>query len=133
MHNNPVVQVHNEAAEIFEGRKQIIISLGTGLGKHLQFDPTLMSIAQSLARISTDTERTANDFFRRDGARAAKAGQYFRFNGPEIGDIGLEESAELPSIERLTQSYLSIPETGLKAESCAKQLAAGEVLLNGLS
>jgi len=125
LENNPVQQVHGEASEVFEDREQILISLGTGTTKSTKFDPNLLTVADSLARLATDTERTADAFYRREDAKAAKAGQYFRFNVPGLGDIGLEESARLHDIELETEKYLNNPEVGQKVVSCVQKLSEG--------
>lgn len=133
MYNNPVQQVHGEASEMFPDRTQLLISLGTGIVKEMKFDPTLTTVAIQLAKLATETERTANDFYRRDDARAAKAGLYFRFNVPGLGEIGLEESKKLHDIELLTEKYLENPEVGQKVLSCAVQLSEGALVLPEIS
>lgn len=129
MYNNPVQLVHGEASEMFPGRTQMIISLGTGIGKNTKFDPSLTTIALQLAKIATETERTADEFYRRDGAKAANAGLYFRFNVPGLGDTGLEESEKLHEIRLLTEKYIDNSEVGRKVGSCAEQLAVGALIL----
>lgn len=127
--NNPVQQVHGEASEMFPGRTQLLISLGTGTGKDTKFDPSLLSVAHQLAQIATETERTADEFYRRDDARAAKAGLYFRFNVPGLGVIGLEESERLNDIKSLTEKYIDNSEVGQKVLSCTEQLSVGALIL----
>ena len=129
IYNNPVEQVHGEASEMFQGRKQLLISLGTGTGKEMRFEPNLKNIALQLAELATQTERTADNFYRRDDARAARAGEYFRFNVPGLGDIGLEETSQLHQIEVLTEKYLNDSEVGQKVLACSIQLAEGALLL----
>ncbi|KAH6879001.1 acyl transferase/acyl hydrolase/lysophospholipase [Alternaria rosae] len=124
-YNNPVEILHGEAGEVFPGREQFIVSLGTGIGTPKEFHPTLASIAQTLADLNTQTERTADNFYRREDSKAAKAGRYYRFNVPGMGDIGLEEADELLNIRVLTEKYLEASELGEKADACAKQIAAG--------
>lgn len=125
IYNNPVQLVHGEASEVFPDREQLIVSLGTGVSKIVRWEPRLLTIAHDLANLATETEKTADDFFRRDGAKAAKAGRYFRFNVPGLGDIGLDESKQLHDIETLAEHYLDTPEEGLKVQSCAERLLAG--------
>ncbi|KAL5629897.1 hypothetical protein BROUX41_001503 [Berkeleyomyces rouxiae] len=124
-YNNPVQLVHGEASEVFPNQEQVIVSLGTGMGKPKVFEPYLFNVAQLLADLATETERTANDFYRRDDCKAAKAGQYYRFNVPDIGDVGLEEVQRLGDIKNLTEIYLEGAELGQKINSCAKQLIGG--------
>lgn len=126
LYNNPVQLVHGEASELFEGREQLIISLGTGTGTPKAFDPNLLNVAKLLSDLATETEKTANDFYRRDNGKAAKAGQYFRFNVPSMGDIGLDEAARLHEIKLLAEAYLEGAELGEKASTCAKRLGESE-------
>ena len=125
LYNNPVQLVHGEASEMFEGREQLIISLGTGIGSPEKFDPKLLTVARLLGGLATETENTANDFYRREDGKAAKAGRYFRFNVPGMGDIGMDETKKLNDIKLLTNQYLEGAELGQKADLCAKQLAGG--------
>lgn len=127
MYNNPVEQVHSEASVVFPGRSQVIISLGTGLASTRAFAATLPTITKELARIATDSERVASNFYQRDDSRAAESGQYFRFNVPEIGDKGLAESKpeDLTYLRIMTESYIDNPETGSKLTSCADKVTEG--------
>lgn len=126
LYNNPVQLVHGEASEMFEGQEQMMISLGTGTaGIPERFDPNLRTVAKLLADIATDTEKTANNFYRLEDGKAAEFGRYFRFNVPGIGDIGMDESKRLKDIKDLTEAYLEVAEVAKKVDSCAKQLAGG--------
>jgi len=126
LYNNPVQLVHGEASEMFEEREQMIVSLGTGIaGIPKRFDPRLHTVAKQLAEIATETERTANNFYRRDDGKKAESGAYFRFNVPGIGDIDMDESKKLKEVKDLTEAYLEVAEISKKANSCAKQLAGG--------
>ncbi|EXA53703.1 hypothetical protein FOVG_01433 [Fusarium oxysporum f. sp. pisi HDV247] len=125
LYNNPVQLVHGEASEVFPNQEQLIISLGTGMGRPRVFDPHLFNVAQLLGDLASETERTADDFYRRDDGKAAKAGQYYRFNVPDIGEVGLEEVKKLKEIKDLTERYLEGAELGQKINSCAERLAGG--------
>lgn len=126
LYNNPVQLVHGEASEMFKGREQIIVSLGTGTGGIPEkFDPDLVNIANLLADIATETEKTANDFYRREDGKAAEQGRYFRFNVPGIDEIIMSESSRLKDIKDLTETYLEGAEISKKAGLCAQQLAGG--------
>jgi predicted acylesterase/phospholipase RssA len=126
LYNNPVQLAHGEASEMFEEREQMIVSLGTGIaGIPKKFDPHLHTVAIQLAEIATETETTANNFYRREDGKAADSGRYFRFNVPGIGVIDMDESTRLKEIKDLTDAYLEVAEISKKANSCAKQLAGG--------
>jgi predicted acylesterase/phospholipase RssA len=123
--NNPVSLVHGEASEMFPGRQQVMISLGTGTGAPLKFDPHLSNIATLLADLATQTERTADEFYRRQDGKDAREGRYFRFNVAGLGDIAMDEAAEVHRIEDLTERHLQNPEVSRKAIDCAKELSRG--------
>jgi len=123
--NNPVQLVHGEASEVFESRDQVIISLGTGVGNPGKFEPKLHNVAELLGELATETEITANDFYRREDAKAAKSGRYFRFNVPNMGDIGMHEHEKLDDVKLVTEGYLELAEVSQKADMCAKVLAGG--------
>lgn len=121
LYNNPVQLVYREASEVFPGREQLIVSLGTGLENIREFEPSLTTVAIDLAGLATETERTASDFYNRHRG----TGRYFRFNVPQLGQIGLEESTQLHDITRLTKNYLNGTEVVDKVDLCAHKLAEG--------
>ena len=126
-YNNPISLVHSEASQVFRNRKQIIVSLGTGKLITMAWDPNLLTIAQGLARIATETENEANSFYRRDNGKMARELRYCRFNVPELGEKDLAESdpGSLANIRAMTEKYLNDAEVGDKVESCAGNLAEG--------
>lgn len=127
MQNNPVALLHAEAGEVFEGREQIIVSLGTGLVMTKAFDPSIKTIAKDLADIAADTERVADEFFRRDGSRLANENRYFRFNVPHIGEKGLAESSPegLMYLEKMTLTYVNNAQITEEMQTCSTKLAEG--------
>lgn len=76
------------------------------MGRPRVFEPHLFNLCQLLGDLATQTERTVNDFYRRKDGKAAKAGQYYRFNVLDIGDVGLEEVRMLKEIQDLMEIYL---------------------------
>ena len=129
-YNNPVSRVHSEASEIFRNRKQIIVSLGTGKLITKAWDPKLLTIAEGLAKIATETENEAHDFYKRDNGKMAREMRYFRFNVPELGEKDLAESdpGSLANIRAMTEKYLNDAEISDKVELCAGNLAEGTSL-----
>lgn len=127
MENNPVALLHAEAGEVFEGREQIIVSVGTGLVLTKAFDPSIKTVAEDLANIATDTERVADEFFRRDGSKLANENRYFRFNVPEIGEKGLAESSDedLTYLEEMTLAYVDKGQIAKELRTCSTKLAEG--------
>ncbi|KAB8216454.1 acyl transferase/acyl hydrolase/lysophospholipase [Aspergillus novoparasiticus] len=130
LYNNPVQLVHSEASDMFQGRDQLIVSLGTGIPRIEEWKPSLASIAKDLAALATDAENTANVFHKLGGGKAAKEGRYFRFSVLDLGNIGLEESKRLKDIKVLTESYIDDAGVGDKVDSCAQQLAEGVCALH---
>jgi predicted acylesterase/phospholipase RssA len=134
-YNNPISFVHSEASQVFRDRKQIIVSLGTGKLITAAWDPSLLTIAQGLAKIATETENEANNFHRRDNGKMAREMRYFRFNVPELGEKDLAESdaGSLANIRAMTEKFLNDAEVGDKVESCAGNLAEGTSPMRMLS
>jgi hypothetical protein len=120
---NPVALVHAEASEMFPGEDTLIVSLGTGIVSIAKFDLSLRTIIPDLVAIATDTERTADDFVRRDGGKAMMSDRYFRFNVAGIGGIGLDEAKRVDGITKSTEEYLSLQEMRHRKTVCAEQLA----------
>ncbi|SPJ72134.1 uncharacterized protein FTOL_01862 [Fusarium torulosum] len=89
----------------------------------LSYEAIETSASQKPRDLASETERTADDFYRRDDGKAAKAGQYYRFNVPDIREVGLEEVKKLKEIKDLTEIYLEGAELGQKTNSCAERLA----------
>jgi hypothetical protein len=125
--NNPLALLHAEAGKVFEGREQIIVSLGTGLPMTKAFDPSIKTIAKDLTDIATDTEPVADEFFRRDGSRLANENKYFRFDVPHIREKELAEPSPegIMYLREMTLAYMNNAQTTEEMETCSTQLAEG--------
>lgn len=126
-YNNPVDIARSEAREMFPHRKLHIVSLGTGTAAPSEFDPGLMSIANQLVSIITNSDKVANDFARSwDDAQ----GNYYRFSPPFLGALGLEEADKLEAIRGFAVDYVDETEAGRRLVDCAMRLVepTGELL-----
>jgi predicted acylesterase/phospholipase RssA len=129
IYNNPIQLVHAEGSEMFRDCESLLISLGTGIASDKEYNPNVFTIANELAELATRTRGEADNFMRRDGAKAARAKRYFRFDIPGIGDIGLEEADELHIIKLVSEKFLNDPKIGMKIRRCSEQLTEGELTI----
>jgi len=120
--NNPVQHVHAEAMDLWPAHEQFIISIGTGESPHTAFKGNLKVLAEDLARIATETHRTAETFRAHDGHRMSTAGLYYRFNVPGLGRIGLEEWAESPQVRALTRNYVNSSDAYEPRGRCVRRM-----------
>jgi predicted acylesterase/phospholipase RssA len=108
--NNPVELVVDEASELWPGATQRIerlVSLGTGKPELKSFGETLKQLGETLIRISTETESTAERFERVALRDYGLHGKYFRFNVSHgLGDVGLESRQAKGKIIAATNNYL---------------------------
>ena len=113
--NNPVLQLWNEAADIFcDGSSsrlykdlRSIVSIGTGISDLTDFGDDPLAIAKTLLDMSTETQTTANDFHRAH-SDLDDEGKYHRSNVARgLATIGLEEADEAKRIKELTDAYLT--------------------------
>ncbi|ERF69027.1 hypothetical protein EPUS_08377 [Endocarpon pusillum Z07020] len=105
-HNNPVNLVAKETAKLWPNREVLLLSVGTGVPPDLPFQGNLISIAKRLKDIANETEEV-HELFYNSHKEMVRSKQYFRFNVPGMGGIGLEEWQEIPRVASATQKYLS--------------------------
>ena len=76
---------------------------------------------QSIVRIATETEETANTFNRTHPELNKGNQRYFRFNASRgLAEIGLDEASEAGAIEDMTDVYLKDENTYKQIQQCAK-------------
>lgn len=64
-YKNPVDNVFSEAQEIWgTARPKLLLSIGTGNAPDDQFKNKLSTVVKKLKELATETERTADDFYR---------------------------------------------------------------------
>lgn len=130
--NNPVNIVWDEARDIWrpigalENNLQCLVSVGTGVPSVTAFGNNLKNIGEALKNMSTETERTAEDFVRRY-SRLHSEERYFRFNVlTGLEKVGLEDATKMDVIGQATRRYVTTEEHKKRLESCAKNLGRRE-------
>ncbi|KAK2736278.1 hypothetical protein FQN57_000808 [Myotisia sp. PD_48] len=129
--NNPIQEVWGEASEIwdFETLKynlNCLVSIGTGISSIEPFKTGLLEIGQTLARISTATEETAESF-KRAHPDIDSSGRYFRFNVSNgLQEIGLEDASQKDQIGAVTRKYMESRDTIKLMQSCVSFMSEKE-------
>ncbi|KFY85790.1 hypothetical protein V498_07664 [Pseudogymnoascus sp. VKM F-4517 (FW-2822)] len=121
-YNNPIFKVYGESQEIWPNRTIVVTSIGNGEPPGTNFSGNLKQIANSIAEIVTDCDRTADDFYNRKEYMIDK-GCYFRLSVTHgLGSIGLEEHDHINEITDRTEVYLSRGEPRTKLNMCIRAL-----------
>jgi hypothetical protein len=103
-----------------------IVSIGTGVPSVEPFRTALLEIGDTLVRISTETEKTA-ELFQRAHSDLDDSNRYFRFNGRNgLEKIGLEDSSQKDTIVAVTQRYVESQDTFKLMKRCGSNLAKRE-------
>lgn len=112
--------------EPLEGNLKCIISIGTGVPSIEPFETDLLDIGQTLLRISTETEKTA-ELFQRAHSNLDDSNRYFRFNVHHgLEKIALEDSSQKDTIMAVTNRYLESQDTFKQIKRCASNLGEKE-------
>ena len=107
--NNPTEEIIEGAETIFGASTplRVLISLGCGVKSSIRYDvPSALdkflprNAIKTLKDIAADCEKTSQSLER---SFKNHANVYFRFNIPEIGDIGLSE-VDQPMLDRISAS-----------------------------
>ncbi|KAF4465990.1 ankyrin repeat [Fusarium albosuccineum] len=121
-YNNPVQRVMVEAADLWgNNRPTVLISIGTGESLGESLGGNLMELAQRMARLVTQTERTADDFSSSHRTMVDE-GMYFRFNVPGLATIGMQEYKEVHAIDGHTIGYLNKGPTGRDLSAVVRKI-----------
>ena len=129
--NNPVRELWNEAKDAWdpeplEQNLKSLVSIGTGVPSVEPFRTGILEIGQTLVRISTETEQTAESF-QRAHSELDDSDRYFRFNVRSgLEHIGLEDSSQKNAIMTLTERYVESQDTFKLIKRCVKGLAERE-------
>ncbi|KAA6408070.1 MAG: hypothetical protein FRX48_07811 [Lasallia pustulata] len=130
--NNPVEEVLAEAKDIWSPKKDNVgelvkcfVSIGMGVpGMTPIASGAWKLMSQTLVEISTETEKTAENFRRRHG-EMFKEKRVFRFNVQKgLEQIGLEEYEKQGIIETATDLYMESEDHVVAVEDCAENLQA---------
>lgn len=113
--NNPINRLWVEAKEQYgpaplENQIRCLLSVGTGKPALTDFGESVKDVASSIAKIATETQATADNFHEHHESLANRDG-YFRFNPPDISDIGLDEVSKRATIETRTEAFVNDPVT----------------------
>ncbi len=120
VHNNPVDLVYSEAMDLWPNTVPLLVSIGTGVAPEMAFQGSLLTIAERLKDMATETEKTHLKFKDGSGREMVRRNRYFRFNVPGIGGIGLEEWRKQPELRDQTERY--IKDIAASANSCVQKL-----------
>jgi hypothetical protein len=112
--NNPVNQLWIEAQEQFqplplEPQIRCLLSIGTGRPPVISFGDNVLSLMDSIKKIATETQETAETFHDVHKSLADRDG-YFRFNPPDIDEVGLDEAGEKALVAARTEAYINDPD-----------------------
>ncbi|PVH79912.1 FabD/lysophospholipase-like protein [Cadophora sp. DSE1049] len=112
-HNNPVNQLWMEAEEEFggplESKIQCILSLGTGRPALKEVGSSMKGFGKTLLAITVETQRTAVTFHKMHKGLADNGG-YFRFDPPDLQEVGLDESKKRGLIQQRCRVYGQEPD-----------------------
>lgn len=109
-YNNPVEEILDEVDQIWLGSGRPIgrfLSIGTGKPGLMPFGKNLKTLGETLIKIATDTEATAERFQKTAVRMRGLSISYFRFNAQGLERVGLEDYASLGLISAATNSYLN--------------------------
>jgi hypothetical protein len=126
-----VQELWNEAKDMWdpeplESNLKCIVSIGTGVPSVEPFRTGLLEIGDTLVRMSTETEKTA-ELFQRTHSDLDDSNRYFRFNVRNgLENIGLEDSSQKDTIVAVTQRYVESQDTFKLMKLCALNLAERE-------
>ena len=130
-YNNPIRQLWTEAGFVWgrplDDKIACLVSIGTGKPSLGDFGPGAIDMGKRLLAVSTESEKTSNQFYDDYRHSLVKSGRYYRFNVEKgLENIGLEEAKEKSRIIRATKEYLKNGETFDKMEQCSNSLATRE-------
>lgn len=127
--NNPVVQVEDEASNIWcsdigelKPLVKCFVSIGTGHPGKKPIEDNIAKFFGTLVAIATETESTADEFIGR-WRQQYEQKRYFRFNVHQgLQGVGLEEYEQQGTIEATTDEYLTHTEQMSRVKDCVHNL-----------
>ncbi|KAE9378672.1 FabD/lysophospholipase-like protein [Stipitochalara longipes BDJ] len=112
-HNNPVNELWMEAQSEFgnplEPQIRFILSIGTGRPALKKIGSSLTDFGKTLIKMTVETQRTANTFHRVHQDLVDIDG-YFRFNPPDLDEVGLDEASKKGIIQQRTAAFGQDPD-----------------------
>jgi predicted acylesterase/phospholipase RssA len=115
--NNPIRQLWTEADDIWglapgdsgislSEQVQCLVSIGTGVPTVESFGTTLWQVGETILKMATETELTADQFMKDRGKDLEIPRRYFRFNVTHgLENVGLEEADKREVIAGMTARY----------------------------
>ena len=130
-YNNPIRQLWTEAGDVWggplDGKIACVVSIGTGKPALGDFGPSVLDMGKRLVVVSTESDKTAGQFYNDHRYGLVRSHRYYRFNVEHgLEKIGLEEAREKSVIIRATKDYLKDGEVFDKMENCSEKLSARE-------
>ncbi|KAL0930568.1 ankyrin repeat protein [Colletotrichum truncatum] len=119
--NNPIFEVHNEAADLWPGRDVFLISIGTGTKPNEPLGGHVVKLARSMTRLVTATEGTWIRFHRTH-KHLAEDSRLFRFSAPGIGVVDLGNYKMMGDVAMKTGTYLRDTTTARDVSACSKEM-----------
>jgi calcium-independent phospholipase A2-gamma len=133
--NNPITELYLEAMsqfgnneEEFDKQIRVLVSIGTGRPALQSFGDNVKQVVKSIVSIAAETQTTANNFHLTHRRLANRSG-YFRFNPPDLSEVGLDEANKVGLIAERTEAYGSDGDTVELVEKWTRAAGTGQSAL----
>ncbi|KAH0443799.1 ankyrin repeat protein [Colletotrichum camelliae] len=121
--NNPIFEVHHEAADLWPGRDVFLISIGTGTKPSTPLGGHVVKLVRSMTKLATATEGSWIRFHRTH-KQLAEDNRLFRFSAPGIGEVDLGNYKMIGNVAMRTETYLRDTTTARDIARCSKEMVA---------
>ncbi|KAF4891891.1 Vegetative incompatibility protein HET-E-1 [Colletotrichum fructicola] len=121
--NNPIFEVHHEAADLWPGRDVFLISIGTGTKPSAPLGGHVVKLVRSMTKLATATEGSWIRF-NRTHKQLAEENRLFRFSAPGIGEVDLGNYKMIGNVAMRTETYLRDTTTARDIARCSKEMVA---------
>ncbi|KAF4872538.1 Vegetative incompatibility protein HET-E-1 [Colletotrichum siamense] len=121
--NNPIFEVHHEAADLWPGRDVFLISIGTGTKPSTPLGGHVVKLVRSMTKLATATEGSWIRFHRTH-KQLAEENRLFRFSAPGIGEVDLGNYKMIENVAMRTETYLRDTTTARDIARCSKEMVA---------
>ncbi|KAI8292891.1 Vegetative incompatibility protein HET-E-1 [Colletotrichum sp. SAR11_240] len=121
--NNPIFEVHHEAADLWPGRDVFLISIGTGTKPSTPLGGHVVNLVRSMTKLATATEGSWIRFHRTH-KQLAEDNHLFRFSAPGIGEVDLGNYKMIGNVAMRTETYLRDTTTARDIARCSKEMVA---------
>ncbi|KAI8280182.1 Vegetative incompatibility protein HET-E-1 [Colletotrichum sp. SAR11_57] len=121
--NNPIFEVHHEAADLWPGRDVFLISIGTGTKPSAPLGGHVVKLVRFMTKLATATEGSWIRF-NRTHKQLAEENRLFRFSAPGIGEVDLGNYKMIGNVAMRTETYLRDTTTARDIARCSKEMVA---------